>query len=429
MYSDGGGPLTKSIGMPSSDDGISEGEFQTTVLRGIRKVVDKSTILENDVRLLKENANKTATKLEMFSRTRQAVSSGVLSSRGVPGLVSDTCAAYLGTVALIGAVRRGLAKESQIEALVDSTMGISVRAAVTSSDIPLPTEYQGEVVELVGLYGAARQYGTLFPLGAGTVKLPKLTTDPVFTLVAASGAVSEKVPQTPFVTFTAEKFGGIVRLPSEIEDDSVIAIGQFLARYAARNIARVEDTNFFVGTGAGSGAYGSVAGLTFSTITNSKVLQMASSKTHYSDATLAYLRSLRAVPDAPVIRKGSYYLNPSMEQLLSTFNTAGDKPYNPNAQFSNVGGQPFQSMATLDGYPIRWVDVLPAYSTAANVSTVFALFGDCSYQYLGVRGGIRFDTSMEAGFTTDEILVRALERFTIGLMANGAVAGLETAAS
>lgn len=408
---------------------MSEDRFQTVVLKGINAAVEKTKTLESDVRLLKEHANKNATKLEMFSRTNRAVSSGGLSGRGVPGVVSDNCAAYLGTVALIGAVRRGLAKESQIEALVDSTMGISVRTAVTSSDIPLPTEYQGEVVELVGLYGAARQYGTLFPLGSGTVKLPQLTTDPVFTLVAASGTVSEKVPQTPFVTFTAEKFGGIVRLPSEIEDDSVIAIGQFLARYAARNIARVEDTNFFVGTGADSGAYGAVPGLTFSTITNSKVLQMAGTKTHYSDATLAYMRALRAVPAAAVIRRGAYYLSPSMEQLLSSFNTAGDKPYNPNAQFSNLGGQPFQFQATLDGYPIRWVDVMPAYSTAANVSTVFALFGDCTYQYLGVRGGIRFDTSMEAGFTTDEILVRALERFTIGLMATGAVAGLETAGS
>jgi len=57
------------------------------------------------------------------------------------------------------------------------------------------------------------------------------------------------------------------------------------------------------------------------------------------------------------------------------------------------------------------------------------LFGDLSFQYLGVLGGIRFDTSVDAAFATDEILIRALERFTIGLMAIGAVAGLETAAS
>jgi HK97 family phage major capsid protein len=160
-----------------------------------------------------------------------------------------------------------------------------------------------------------------------------------------------------------------------------------------------------------------VEGLTKSTITNSKVAQMASTKTHYSDATLANLRALRAVVDAPAIATGAYYIHPSFEQFLSGLNTAGDKPYEANAAQG----------ATLDGFPIRWVDVLPAYSTSANVSKVFMLFGDMSFQYLGVRGGVRFDTSVDAAFATDEILIRALERFTIGLMATGAVAGLETA--
>jgi HK97 family phage major capsid protein len=108
-----------------------------------------------------------------------------------------------------------------------------------------------------------------------------------------------------------------------------------------------------------------------------------------------------------------------MEQAFSSFNTAGDMPYQANAAQG----------ATLDGFPIRWIDTLPAYSTTAQAGKVYVLFGDVSYQYLGVRGGMRFDTSREAGFTTDEILVRALERFTIGLMADNAVSGLQTAAS
>ena len=46
-----------------------------------------------------------------------------------------------------------------------------------------------------------------------------------------------------------------------------------------------------------------------------------------------------------------------------------------------------------------------------------------------LRNGIRFDTSREAGFATDEILVRAIERMTVGLMASKAVAVLQTDAS
>ena len=66
---------------------------------------------------------------------------------------------------------------------------------------------------------------------------------------------------------------------------------------------------------------------------------------------------------------------------------------------------------------------------AANAGKVFALFGDASYQYLGTRGMIRFDSSDAPGFATDQLYIRALERFTIGKMATGAVGGLKTAAA
>jgi HK97 family phage major capsid protein len=247
-----------------------------------------------------------------------------------------------------------------------------------------------------------------------------------------SGTVTEKSPQTEFVTFNAEKFGGLVRMPSEINEDSIVGMGQFLARYAARNMALCEDSTFWKSDGSDTAnTYnGEVEGLIFSTITNSKVVQMASTKTHYSDATLANLRALRAIPDEAVFSMAAYYMHPTFEQLLSTFNSAGDRPYNPNAQLAGAtAAQPFLTGPTLDGFPIRWINTLPAYSASANASKVFILFGDPSYQYLAIRGGIRFATSTEAGFETDEVLVRALERYQIGLMALGAVAGLETAAS
>jgi HK97 family phage major capsid protein len=72
---------------------------------------------------------------------------------------------------------------------------------------------------------------------------------------------------------------------------------------------------------------------------------------------------------------------------------------------------------------------MPPYATGAAASTVFALFGDVSFAYLGVRGGVRFDVSRDVYFATDEIGIRALERMTTGKMATGAVAGLITAAS
>lgn len=422
----GGLRFFKQDGGEGGGSALSPEAFQAKVLGGVEELQSKFTALEAKAGASASSEELTRLKsefdahLEQF-RTLQKASLSATSRRALrAGEVGEDVARHLGALALVAGIRGGQLTGDRWNGIAKDILGAEVtKAALTSSDIPLPVQYSGDVVELVSAYGAARKYGTVFPLGAGTVKLPQLTTDPTFGLIASSGSVTEKSPQVGWVTFTAEKFGGLVRLPTELDEDSVVSIGQFVARYAARQIARAEDYNFFVGTGAGSGVNGSVKGIALSTIDNSKVVQQASTKTKTSDLTLANARAIRAVVDAPAIAMGAYYAHPSMEQAFSGLNTSGDKPYVANGA----------NGATLDGFPIRWVDVLPVYSTNAQASKVYLLFGDLSFQYLGVRGGIRFDTSKEAGFTTDEILIRALERFTIGLMATGAVSGLQTAAS
>lgn len=359
-------------------------------------------------------------KSMLLLQKQQLVGRGSRPAR--PGEVSLECARFLGAVALHAAGLQGKLEGKSLDiasGLYREITGVEFKTALTSSDIPLPVMYSGDVAELVGLYGAARQYGTVFPLGGSSVKLPKLKTDPTFGLIAGSGTVTEKSPQTEWVTFNAEKFGGLVRLPSELDEDSIVPIGQFLARYAARQMAYVEDYNFFRSTGAGSGLNGTAEGLTKSVVTDSKTVALASGDLAIGDVTLAKIRELRTKPDAAALRVGAYYAHPSLEQKFASLNASGDKPYQANG----LNG------ATLDGFPIRWVDVMPVYSAVDAASTVFMLFGDLSFQYLGLRGGMRFDTSREAGFTTDEILVRALQRLTVGKMAIGAVAGLITAAS
>ncbi len=422
-----------------SDAGLSDGEFQRKVIGGIEDIATKQKALEEkfsliketpeEIKRLKEEANQQRSLITKMEHHIAQTRSGRVAR---PGHVSDDCARHLGAVSLLLGIKGGqIAGGKQkdfAEGMIKDITGVEARTALTSSDIPLPVAYSGEVAELVGMFGTARQYGTVFPLGAGSVKLPKLATDPTFTLIAGSGTVTEKSPQTSWVTFTPEKFGGLVRLPTEMDEDSIVPIGQFLARYAARQMARAEDTQFWVSTGAGSGVNGSVEGLAKSTITNSKVTVQTGLGSP-SEMTLAHLRAVRAVPDASAIRFGAYYAHPSMEQKFAALNTSGDKPYNPQAQIMGTGAQPFTTGPTLDGFPIRWVDVMPAYTTSDVLNTVHVLFGDASFQYLGIRGGMRFDTSTEAGFTTDEILVRALERMTIGLMATGCMAGVETAAA
>lgn len=400
-------------------------------LDSLEKSIKDGTVDKNEITKLLD-----AVKLEMDATRRSQIelkSSRIrtIGPNDQPS-VSEDCAKGLGIIALHVALKSPALSLSQTQkdfcdAQVKAYRELLGKAALTSSDIPLPTAYAGEVVELVYSFGLARKYGTVFPLGAGVVKLPKLGTDTAFGLIASSGTVTEVSPTVAFVTFTAEKFGGLVRLPSEIDEDSIVAMGQFIARYAARQIAKCEDYQFFMSTGAGSGVNGTGEGLAKAVVTDSCFYynggSSTSGKTKGSEAVLADFRALRnaSTLSGVVLQNAKYYMHPTYEALLVSFNTSSTvTPY----QRAN-GSSP----ATLDGFEIVWVSVLPAYSTSAAVSVVTLLFGDVSFQYLGLRGGIRFDTSREAAFATDEILVRAMERMTVALMASKAVAGLRNAAS
>ncbi|MDR2673902.1 MAG: phage major capsid protein [Opitutaceae bacterium] len=337
------------------------------------------------------------------------------SSPARKGHVSVECARHLGGIALALGLKRGQVRGDTAEGLVKDILGIEAKAALGAADFALTEHYSAEVLELVAQYGAARQYGTVFPLGAATVKLPRLKTDPAFGLIAMSASIPEKSPAVEWVTFSPSKWGGMVRIPAEIDADSIVAIGQFIARYSARQLAKLEDLIFFAGDGGAT--HDNLKGLLKLAGVNGRLIALATGKTKFSDVTLAALREMRALPSTAVLGSSAYFFHQTFEQCFIAFNTGGDKPYNASAA---AGG------ATLDGFPIRWVESLPPWSKAASVSTTFGLFGDPSYHYLGVRGVVRYDTSTEAGFNTDEILVRCLERFTTGLMAPDAIAGIAT---
>lgn len=390
-------------------------------LGGINKRLEVLAQIEKQVGEQKTAYDQVTQIVNEMKAAIDALKKQQLAIRGARirrgGDVTPECAKFLGAVYLQAGLTQGKFGGEWGRKAGELVTEVIGKAALTTADIPLPEEYSGEVVELVNEYGMARKYGTVFPLGAGTVKLPRLATSPAFGLIAMSAALPEKSPQVAWVTFSAAKWGGIVRLPAEIDEDSIVGMGQFLARYAAREMAAIEDVVFF--TADGTATYDSLSGLLKHFDAAASRVVLAGGGTANDDATLANVRSMRAKVASAVLKRGAYYFHPSFESLFSGFNTAGDKPYIANG----VNG------ATLDGFPIHWVDALPPLSSDAAVSTVFGGFGDPSFTYLGVRGGMRFDTSKEAGFTTDEILVRAIERFTIGHMATNHFAVIKTAAA
>src|SRR5438132_3828315 len=77
----------------------------------------------------------------------------------------------------------------------------------------------------------------------------------------------------------------------EIDEQSIVAMGQFLARYGAVEFARAEDQWGFLADGTST--YENVKGIVQIARDNNNKVTLASTKTKPSDATLADFRTLR----------------------------------------------------------------------------------------------------------------------------------------
>lgn len=150
-----------------------------------------------------------------------------------------------------------------------------------------------------------------------------------------------------------------------------------------------------------------------------RVHQLGSSLTRPIDITLDDMRALRSKVASAALANGAYYLHRSHERILAGFNSKSVNAY-------IVNGANGESM--LDGYPVRWVEVMPAFGSEPAPGQGQIAFADARLDWLATTGEFCFGTSENVYFPTDEALLTCFERFTCGLMYDDAAAVLQLAA-
>jgi HK97 family phage major capsid protein len=310
-------------------------------------------------KLEKENDDLRGQLKRLSKNALSGIGGGGVRWIGNKPFVSDDCAAALTSVFVLSCAKLENGLESliadasareRIKAHASSILGMEVRTAMSGTEVPLPTIYVPQIIELVFKYGQARQYATVFPLGAGTVKLPRLKAgEDDFGYFGAgtagmSQSITEKRVTAELVTFTANKAGGMIRIPYEIEEDTFIPIGQFLARYIARQLAKLEDKTLFLADGTSNYASQTGVGPYCATAVSGAypyLLQLAGGKTKPSDAALADFRNLRGKVSAALLTGGfdaAYYINPTFEPVLRSFNTYPNFVIYENVDFRTKSG-------------------------------------------------------------------------------------------
>ena len=307
-----------------------------------------------------------------------------------------------------------------------------VGSSQTGGGALVTVEQAPTILKLLETYGKYRANALNMPMGAGTSLVPKIDGLLEVTCPGEGGTATEKEPTIATVSLTPKTLVALTAYSMELEEDSLVALGELLADLFARSFAYYEDLCGFLGDGTST--YFGFKGITGAllavdaTIGNIKSLVVGAGNA-YSELTLPNFNSVVgtlpefAAGDAKWYEHRYFYYTVFVALALAAGGTSAAEVI--------IGAGQKQKLQL--GYPVEFTQVMP--KAEAN-SQICSIFGDLRQgAYLGVRGGLEFASSDQRYFEKGLIAVRGRDRIAINVHGvgdttnAGPICGLITAAS
>lgn len=278
-----------------------------------------------------------------------------------------------------------------------------------SGGVLVPEELSQAIIDLRETYGAFRQNTRVVPMGRDVMVVPRraggVTIGPIGE--NPSSAPTEASPTWNDVTLTAKKAGGLTKMSTEVAEDAIIDMADWVVEEAAYAFATFEDQCGFTGTGAST--YLGIRGLT-------NLLTAAGGLAGAVDAASGHdtFAEIDASDLATVISKLPAYALPGAKWYCSAL--AHSLVF--GRLMAAAGGNTIQNLQggyglSYLGFPIVISQVLPAVTTDLS-DVAMLLFGNLSKSStMGDRRAVRVFVSPHRYMDTDQIGIIFTSRFDI----------------
>ena len=264
----------------------------------------------------------------------------------------------------------------------------------TKGGFTVPDPLSNALINLLEEYGVARQKCRRITMSSDTWTVPKVATHATVSYPSEAAAITETEIAFSQVQLVAKKIAALVKMSTEVTEDSIISIMDTVVQSIAYSIAIAEDENMFNGVASAINANG-IAGDTGVADTN---------VTNAAALTLANLTAATVAIGNPIIgARNEWYLNSTLYhgQIRDLVNLAGG-----NTIVDLEGGQ----RPLLLGYPVNFVSVLPGAGSVTS-GDLLAVFGDLSLGcYFGDRRALNFKVLNELYAENDQVGIQCTER-------------------
>lgn len=280
----------------------------------------------------------------------------------------------------------------------------------TAGGYLVPDVMLSRMIEIRNERGVFRRETSVIPMTSDKVIIPRSTGGLTVYYPGETDAITESESTVDQVILAPIKAATLTRISSDLNDDSLIGVADFLTREIAYAFANAEDQNGF--NGDGTSTFGLMFGATVKIIDGThtaSVFQAGSNDNTFGELILADFESTIAlVPSFAMagskwyISRSGFYLSMHPIMTAAGGNTIGTME-------DGVSGKQFL------GFPVVFTDVMTS-GTGDNASAVACLLGDLRQaSTLGDRRGMTIAQDASRYFEFDQIAIRATERFDINV--------------
>ena len=289
-----------------------------------------------------------------------------------------------------------------IEARAQGSTGNTTGAAF------VPDVLSSTVIRLVDEYSAFAQNATNVQMPSDVLLFPRRTAGATAYWIDENVAITASDPTSNQVTLTAKKVTGAVTIASELLQDSIVSIADWIAAELALTLGNAVEEAAWSGNPSNAPA---VAGLV-STYTGG--LLAASGATYAASLVTAAGDTPDEVTKANLLAmmaKVPQHSRVGAKWFCSPFFFASCMQNLDLAQGGSVGLSQGMGLTFL-GSPVVLTDRLP--SGADSTGVIMALYGNmANSSYYGVRQGIEIASSDQVNFLSDQTVIRAVARVAI----------------
>ena len=265
----------------------------------------------------------------------------------------------------------------------------------------VPDPLSNALINLLEDYGVARRYCRRIVMSALTWSVPKVTAHAAVSYPDEAAPIDETDVTFGQVLLTAKKIAALVKMSTEVQEDSIISMMDTVVQSLAYSISIAEDENLFNGVTGGINATGikGDAGVADTNVASVSALAL-------TDLTAASV----AIGNPVVGARNAWYINPTLYHgpIRDLVNVAGGG----NTITDLEGGQ----RPLLLGYPVVFTNVLPGASASAS-GDLLAVFGDLNLGcYFGDRRSVTFKMLNELYAENDQVGVQVTERIALDVV-------------